>query len=91
MMPCAECGGEYPYHVEILGDGHRYWCRCTICGYVSRMEGSKAWAVRSWNREQKYRGDSSPRKRFQSRLVIILTPMISRVAMARMMIAPYIE
>lgn len=53
MMPCAECGGEYPYHVEILGGKHRWWCRCNVCGCMSRTEGSKAWAVRSWNREQR--------------------------------------
>lgn len=53
MMPCSECG-DYASDTELLQLGrHAFVVRCRTCGYYARQEGSKAWAVRSWNREQR--------------------------------------
>lgn len=53
MMPCAGCG-DYASDPELLQLGrYAFVVRCRTCGYYARQESSKAWAVRSWNREQK--------------------------------------
>lgn len=52
-MECAECG-SYRSDVELMECGrHQYCVRCRSCGWTSRKEGTKAWAVRSWNRDQR--------------------------------------
>ena len=63
INPCSECG-DYASDTEVFSYGGRgsiVWrVRCRSCGYESRAEGSKEWAIRSWNRENPLEKESSP-------------------------------
>lgn len=63
INPCSECG-DYASDTELFCYRRHYsivyMVRCRSCGFEGRTEGTKAWAIRSWNRDNPLEKESSP-------------------------------